>query len=227
MIDPATARFLSLVSHEFRTPLTVIQSSCDLLESYGDRWENDRRISHYRRIQSAVVDMTALLENTALLASFDAMGYRPTPERLVPGPFLGGLLESARSMAPDRTIESSWEPESMGFPVDQRLLQASVANLLSNALRFSGGPVEVGIAIRDSRLEVRVRDRGPGIAEEDRDRIWQPFERGAGTSGIPGVGLGLAIVARGTALCGGSAALLPRDGGGIEAVLSLEQGVIE
>ena len=215
------SRFLSLVSHEFRTPLTVIMSSCELLENYGDGWDEARRKSHFRRIQGSIADMTALLDNVSLLSRFDSGNHPVSTDSIS---LADTLLAIADETAPFRKdgqeLSISTFPESAVAPIDSRLLRAVATNLLANAFRFSpaGAPVHASLRLVPEGLELVVSDRGPGLPPGEEEVVWSAFERGSNSKGVPGSGLGLAIVRRCMELAAGCARLLPREGGGMDAV---------
>lgn len=214
-------RFLSLVSHEFRTPLTVIMSSCELLENYGDGWDEARRRSHYRRIQGSIADMTALLDNVSLLARLDSGRHAVLTDSVILAQALREIAEECASFRKDgQTLTTGSVPESETFPLDSRLLRAVASNLLANAFRFSpdGSRVHAEFRPVPRGVELVVSDGGPGLPPGEEELLWAPFERGSNAKGVPGSGLGLAIVRRCMELAGGTARLLPREGGGLEAV---------
>ena len=124
--------------------------------------------------------------------------------------------ECARSGA-----ELTGEPAQL--PGDPDLLRRLFRNLLENALRHGGGAVEVGVGERDRRIEVRICDRGPGVSEDERERIFEAFYRPARTreSGNGGTGLGLAIARQIAEQHKGQVSCQPRDGGGSCFVVSL------
>jgi two-component system osmolarity sensor histidine kinase EnvZ len=107
-------------------------------------------------------------------------------------------------------------------PLRGTAISRLLANLIDNALRHGAAPVEVGARLEGGRVVIEVSDRGPGIPPEQVDRLKRPFARGdPARSGIPGAGLGLAIVERIARLHSGTLELLPRPGGGTIARVSL------
>jgi signal transduction histidine kinase len=221
------SRFLSLVSHEFRTPLTVILSSCDLLENYGDSWEKPRRQSHFRRIQESVASMASLLDNVTLLSRLESGHQQVSPERISPDDLLSALdgeISPVVRTGQELVLSSLCGSEEVS--ADPRLLRAVLANLAVNALRFSprDGKIEVRLRVLPEGFEVSVSDRGTGLPPGEEARLWAPFERGSNCGGIPGSGLGLAIVRRCMELSGGTVALSPREGGGLVAVALFPRG---
>lgn len=215
--DPdVQTRFLSLVSHEFRTPLTVILSSAELLESYGDNMAAQRRQSHFRRIHAAVGAMTSLLDNVSLLARFESGRFELAQEPLQLSGVLASMIEETESFQRvGQTVEIHC-PSNTSAMADLRLLRACVVNLLSNALRFSAehSPVELEVRRRADGFDLLVMDRGQGFPWIEENRLWEPFERGTNATGVAGSGLGLPIVRRCAQLTGGTAELSAREGGG-------------
>ena len=110
----------------------------------------------------------------------------------------------------------------MQLPFARLAVRRAVSNLVDNALRYAGEPVEIGLQSGARSVAVEVRDRGPGIPGDQAERLKQPFTRlHAARSGPPGAGLGLAIVERIARAHGGSLELAPREGGGLVARLTL------
>ncbi len=221
-------RFLSLVSHEFRTPLTVILSSSELLEHYGLNWPEAKRQAHFLRIQGAVATMTSLLDNVAFLGRAESGRLENSPASFSARELLESVLEE---IAPLRGVgqKIAWEvsPPDAQVELDRRIVQAVVSNLVANALRFSPavGTVTISVTSEAGALSVSVDDEGDGVPQSESDRIWEPFERGSNSVGIPGSGLGLAIVRRCMELVGGEAVHLPNPSGrGTRAVATFPRG---
>ncbi|HNY30431.1 MAG TPA: HAMP domain-containing sensor histidine kinase [Fibrobacteria bacterium] len=215
--DPdVQTRFLSLVSHEFRTPLTVILSSTELLEGYGDSMPAQRKQSHFRRIHSAVGTMTALLDNVSLLARFDSGEFEPKREPLQLSGVVSSLLEEVEPFQKSGQDLHVRCPPGLVALLDLRLVRACLVNLLSNALRFSeeNSTIEIDVRPKDRGLLLSVADQGGAFPWSEADRLWEPFERGSNATGISGSGLGLSIVRRCATLSEGFADLSPRPGGG-------------
>lgn len=213
-------RFISLVSHEFRTPLTVILSSAELLEHYGAKWPEERRIQHLRKIHTAVVVMTTLLDNVGLYGRAESGSIENTPEPLDAAAMFREVLEDLRMSSPT-TIDLSLEDRggSRRPVVDAKLLRHVYLNLVGNAVRYSphATPVESSCFWEGDDWVLEVSDRGIGIPPADLDRVWERFQRGSNVDGIPGTGLGLAIVRRCAEIMGATVALRAREGTGTVA----------
>ena len=200
------SNFVSMVSHEFRTPLGIIMSSAEILQDYFDQLPADERTEHLKSIQKNTRRMGQLMEEVLLLGRFDAgkMDYQPKPLDL--RMFCQRLVEEVLSAADCR---SPIEIECPAFPVDasgdERLLRHILLNVLTNALKYSecGQPIRVTIH-QDGRDAVcRIIDRGIGIPESDREWLFNGFYRGRNVGQRPGTGLGLVIVKRCLDLHGG------------------------
>jgi signal transduction histidine kinase len=192
---------LANASHELRSPLARLRMR---LEMPGEGAEAGRRGEAERDI----AELDQLVGEILLASRLDA-GTEAQRKETVD---LLALLaeECARTGA-----ELSGSPAELQG--DPRLLRRLFRNLLENARRHGGGqPVEVDVQRQDERIEVRVCDRGPGVAEEERERIFEPFYRPAGTRETHegGAGLGLALVRQIAARHGGAVACLPHEGGG-------------
>jgi two-component system, OmpR family, osmolarity sensor histidine kinase EnvZ len=111
------------------------------------------------------------------------------------------------------------------FPIARMAVRRAIANLVDNALRYAGEPIEIEARTSLEGVAVEVRDRGPGIPPAEVERMKRPFTRlDNARSGASGAGLGLAIVERVARMHGGTLDLVPRDGGGLVARLSLNRG---
>lgn len=199
-------RFVSMTSHEFRTPLSVILSSAEMLETYAERWEHARRGEHLRRIQKHARALTELLDGLLLIGRTDAghREFRPGPVDL--DAVVAEVVEGQRPRAAGR-VELEVKASGVGHPLmlDARLLRHILDNLVSNGIKYTreGGKVSVGVAWERGRAEIVVEDSGLGIPRADLERLFQSFHRGGNVQGIPGTGLGLTIVKRAVTEHGG------------------------
>ncbi|MCC5897001.1 MAG: PAS domain S-box protein [Phormidium sp. BM_Day4_Bin.17] len=198
------SRFISMASHEFRTPLAVIKSCGQLLQRY--EWTREEQLEQLYDIQSAVGHMTELLDDVLTLAKSESGTLTFNPEPLDICEFCDKLLRQLRgSIARDRQL--SWEipQEPMLLNGDEKLLRQIFTNLVSNALKYSSleQPVQVRLVKYEQELVYCVRDKGIGIPPEDLPRLFESFHRAKNVGTIPGTGLGLAIVQRSVELHGG------------------------
>jgi signal transduction histidine kinase len=212
-------RFVAMTSHEFRTPLSVIMSSSDMLEAYAQRWSSDKKAEHFSRIRTAAVGMTRMLDAILLIGRSDAGALQLEPRPVELARFCAEVLSAVeQANAGAATILPSVPEQPQWIVADERMLQQVLENLLSNALKYSpqGKPVLCEVALRDGELLLRVQDSGIGIAEGDQRHLFETFARGGNVGGISGTGLGLAVVGRAVKLHGGSISVNSQLGVGSE-----------
>jgi PAS domain S-box-containing protein len=209
--------FVSMVSHEFRTPLGVIQSSAEILHDYLDRLAPDERQEHLASITKNTRRMAGLMEEVLVLGRLDAgkLPFDPSPVDLAV--LLTRLVDEAHS-ATDYLSPIELRAENLPalVRIDEKLVTHILSNLLSNAVKYSppGTPVEFSAQLRQHQLEFCVRDRGIGVPESDQPRLFEAFHRGANVGHRAGTGLGLVIVKRCVELHGGRLELKSRLGEG-------------
>lgn len=218
------SNFISMVSHEFRTPLGVILSSAEILDSYFEQLEPGERREHLQSIQRNTRRMAGLMEEVLVLGMVEAgkMEFKPLPLDL--RVFCQRLLEELQS-ATERKCPVVFEPKNVPTTAlaDERLLRHIFSNLIGNAIKYSsaGSPVEFEIRPEGRQAICVLRDRGVGIPIEDQERLFQAFHRGANVREVPGTGLGLTIVKRCVELHGGTLDLESRLGQGTTVTVSL------
>jgi PAS domain S-box-containing protein len=216
--------FFSMVSHEFRTPLAIIQSSAEILDDYPGQLENAERKGHLQSIRKNTQRMAALMEETLLIGSFDAgkMGFKPTPLEL--RTFVRRLVDEVLS-ATDRRCPIKFSLVEMPAKVqaDGRLLRHIFMNLLQNAVKYSdaGRLVQFEIESAGPDIVCTIRDQGIGILEADQEWLFSAFHRGRNVGGRPGTGLGLVIVKRCVDLHGGTIKVDSKLGEGTSVTLRL------
>lgn len=211
-------RFVSMVSHEFRTPLTTILSSADLLEFYLEEWPNekqDKKQQSLERIQTAAVNMTQLLEDVLFIGRAENHRLPFTPKPIDLSEFCQNIVEELQLSAGEETCinlthkiplhEADTTPLSQAC-MDEKLLRHILTNLLSNAIKYSpeGGEVDFELACHKSEAIFTIQDSGIGIPPEELPRLFQTFHRCGNVGNIPGTGLGLAMVKRSVDLHGGT-----------------------
>ncbi|MGQ9850747.1 MAG: PAS domain S-box protein [Aggregatilineaceae bacterium] len=200
-------RFVSMASHEFRTPLTTIVSSTEILERYFDRLEPDQKAKHFQRVRAASHHMTQLLDEVLLLgrAEADQLQFRPQQIDIVA--LAQEVLEQVQpGAAPGVRFEESFQCPQPVLWLDEKLMRHILTNLLSNAVKYSpqGGTVRFMLACTGQELLIRVQDEGIGIPPKDLEHLFEPFHRGENVGTIQGTGLGLAITKRAVDLHGGT-----------------------
>jgi two-component system, sensor histidine kinase and response regulator len=219
------SQFISIASHEFRTPLTVILSSTELLEIHAAKLTPEKRNVYIHRIQTAARHMTELLSDVLLIGKADAERVTVRSAPLDADALVATLLDDLRGSF---AASASFSVQTAGAPqpvtTDAKLLRAILQNLLSNAVKYSRGDrvtVTILIEYRGSGLEIAVADDGIGIPEKDQGNLFELFHRGSNTKSVPGTGLGLAIVKRFVKALGGSVRFQSSEGEGSRFTIAL------
>ncbi|MBN4006874.1 ATP-binding protein [Nostoc sp. LPT] len=193
--------FISTVSHEFRNPLTVVQTAVELMEMQGANLTDTKRGIYLKRIQGAVQSMEKLMEEVLFMGRAEA-------EKLIFNPAPLNLEQFCRELIEEFLIVKSsvceivftCHSENTSAVMDEGLLHYLFANLLSNAVKYSpqGGKIQFDL-ICDQIEKVAtfyIQDRGMGIPEPDQARLFESFYRASNVKSIQGTGLGLVIVKR-------------------------------
>lgn len=203
-------QLFSMVSHEFRTPLSLIMGSSQLLEEgLRDHIEPARLKSLYR-IQSSAKTMTQLLNDILMVARADAGALEFNPKWTEIQTFCLNLIEDFQvAHLSQQSIVFTHQGDRTHAFIDERLLYSILSNLLSNAVKFSPAhcPIRFSVFSHVHAITFEVRDEGIGIPEEEQSRLYDPFIRGSNVENTRGTGLGLAVVQRCVALHGGAIAL--------------------
>jgi two-component system sensor kinase FixL len=203
------SRFVSMASHEFRTPLSAIQLSASLIDKYAQPFKSDHINKHVGKIKNAVVNLTTILNDFLSLEKLEAGKVEPTFSTFDLVKLSEEITEEMQLMAKQNQhiIYQHTGKESM-VSLDQNLLKNCVFNLIANAIKYSGENtfIEFNTEINEGGCTVIIKDNGIGIPEKDQKHLFEPFFRAHNTGNIPGTGLGLNIVARYTYLMKGRVA---------------------
>ncbi|MDB5234396.1 MAG: histidine kinase [Hymenobacter sp.] len=203
------SRFVSMASHEFRTPLTAVLTSASLIEKYPTTEQQDKRLKHLERIKQSVNHLNDILEEFLSVGRIEEGKVEARPSRLsLPALVqdtvadVQGLLKAGQTIVQDVECHADvW--------LDPSLLRKILVNLLSNALKYSGenSVVSVRANCRERQLLLAVQDQGVGISQEDQEHLFERFFRARNVTNVPGTGLGLYIIGRYLELMHGSIAL--------------------
>lgn len=219
-VDADKARFLRHVSHELKTPLAALREGVALLQDgvAGPLSDNQREVARILHDNTATLQrrIEDLLQFNATAFAAQRLVRKPTEM----GALVAGLVEEQQLQWRARGVqvqlrclpEAAPEGGPLVADVDAALLGSAIANLLSNAIRYSpsGGQIHITLAQSGDGLFIDVADQGPGVPPEERERIFEPFFRGQQqpADGLPGTGIGLSIVAEAVAAHGGRVWLL-------------------
>jgi len=190
--------FVSMASHEFRTPLTIIDGQAQRLINLSDRISKSDIVDRAKRIRFAV-DRTnhvisRMLNAASILDGELNLYFHPEPMNLVP--VLREVCSTYREIAVGANIVEAFDMASVQIMGDEKLLFQAFSNILANALKYSptGAPIEINVTERAGRCMISVEDHGIGIPISDTERIFERFHRGSNTAGTAGTGIGLFLV---------------------------------
>jgi len=207
-LNDLRSRFVSMTSHEFRTPLAAILSASELIRDYSDRMPPEERLEILNSIGTGVQRMARMLDRALLIGQVDAqmLEFRPQQTDLLA--LCRDIVQEARFLLPKTNceIETQFSTEVSAGTFDAKLLRHILGNLLSNAIKYSpqGGKVSLDVSRQDGRTVFEVQDQGIGIPPEEIPHLFQSFHRASNVGDIQGTGLGLAIVKNSVELHGGS-----------------------
>jgi two-component system, OmpR family, sensor kinase len=190
--------FVSMASHEFRTPLGIIDGHAQRMISMRDRLTADELAERARKVRNAVRRMTQLIANligsSRLIDGRIGFNYHPTQVDLAA--IVREACHLQRELTPDAQLLDCLEKQPLMVYGDASLLSQVLGNLMSNAVKYSpnGAPVRVTGSQDGAHIAVVIEDRGMGIPDTDRERVFERYYRGSNTSGIVGSGVGLYLV---------------------------------
>jgi two-component system OmpR family sensor kinase len=210
--------FVSMASHEFRTPLTIIDGHAQRLITMKDRLSPEDLAERARKMRHAVRRMTHLIENLIdsmrVIDGDVSLYFHPSTVDIAA--LLHEVCQLQREIAPQAQILEDFTAPAAAMVGDVNLLFQVFSNLLSNAIKYSprGGLINVVLTSTESSIAVTVQDRGIGIPQADGDRLFERYYRGSNAQGIAGTGLGLYFVKTVVELHGGEVTAQSREGAG-------------
>jgi two-component system, OmpR family, sensor kinase len=210
--------FVSMASHEFRTPLTIIDGHAQRLNKLSERISVDEIVTRAGKMRAAVLRMVHLIDNlltsTRLLESGAGLYFHPQEVDL--RELVHDVCQLHRESSPGSTIMEELGARSLPMVGDPKLLSQVFDNLLSNAIKYSpgSGAVRITLQAEDGGLVAAVEDHGIGIPAVDVDRLFERYFRGSNVSGIVGTGVGLNLVKMVVDLHGGSVTVVSEESRG-------------
>ena len=205
-LNELKSSFVSIASHEFRTPLTTIVMSAEILEHHRDKLSQERQRQEFQRIKATVNRMTELIDDVLIISKAESRFQEFNPTSFNLEQFCRQLVEDIqRSTRSNHTIDFISKGVPLLSCMDESLLHHILTNLLSNAIKYSpkGGIVDFQVDCQDKDVRFQIKDSGIGIPPEDQKRLFETFHRAKNVGKIPGTGLGLSIVKRMVDLHGG------------------------
>lgn len=211
------SRFVSMASHEFRTPLGTILSSVSLIAKYTKEEQQPNRDKHIARIKSSVHNLTGILNDFLSLDKLEAGKVRFAPEDFELQPACDAVMENMKGLLkPGQEIVHEHSGKTGDVFLDKQLFHNILLNLLSNATKYSeaGHPIALSTNLTEKQLEVKVSDRGMGIPQEEQQHLFERFFRAKNATNIQGTGLGLNIVRKYVELLSGQISFQSTEGKG-------------
>lgn len=217
------SRFISTVSHEFRTPLSAVLSSAELLHQYGKKWSEEKFNSHTKKMIGAIDYLTNLLDNIFMISQMDISKLELSPSKVNLKELCAKIVDEFSSVnSPEHKIEFEYDSPNERYILDEKLFSLIISNLLTNAIKFSpdGGIIKLSLTQKD-KLVLKVSDEGIGILPEEQNKVTESFFRGKNAEAIAGSGLGLSIIKRAVELHHGDLKINNRNSKGVEVIITL------
>lgn len=190
------SRFITTISHDFRTPLTIILSSAEMLKVYLNKLSEEKIIKHLQRIENTVQNMAQLLDDILLLQKYEGQKIEFKPIQMEVVEFCVELVEEFKISTNKHHIYLNNQPLSIRGNLDPKILRQILSNLLSNAIKYSpqGGNIYVNLFKQRETVIFQVKDEGIGIPVTEQSQLFTSFYRATNVGNISGTGLGLSIV---------------------------------
>lgn len=218
------SRYLSIASHDLRTPLTAIQMSAEILEYHGEKIAKEKQIKHIKRIQASIHNMNELLEDLLIIsrAELGKLEFNPVSTQSLS--FFQKIYEEFQSIVTSKheliLTSQNLPPE---ITIDPKLLRHILTNLLSNAIKYSpnGGKIEFTVCCHNYQIIITIKDKGIGFPTSYQNSLFQEFERAQNVGKIKGTGLGLSIVKQAVDIHGGAIDIESHEAIGTTATVTL------
>ncbi len=197
-LNELKSRFINIVSHEFRTPLSVIMVSTDTLRKYHHRLTEERLQEKLRRIKHSVQHLTTLIENVLLLGKSDSDTLNLNLESFNIDSLLSDIIEQFKELPTTQQEITYKRTENCVLEIvaDKDLIRNVITNLISNACKYSaaGTTISISLSCHDQLLYLAIQDEGIGIPATDLPKLFTPFHRAANAKATQGTGIGLVTV---------------------------------
>ncbi|MCB9319645.1 MAG: PAS domain-containing sensor histidine kinase [Lewinellaceae bacterium] len=228
-LNELKTRFVSMASHEFRTPLSTILSSASLINKYTDGEHQEKREKHITKIKNSVAHLTNLLNDFLSISKIEEGKLRLQMENIEINNFCQDIIEEiSLTVKSGQQVTCTLLPEPTVYKLDKTMIRAILYNLLSNASKYSPENATIELQLRkDGRgLEIGVMDEGIGIPELEQKHLFDRFFRASNAGSIQGTGLGLHIVKRYVDLIHGNITFTSREfkGSAFYVKLPLQNG---
>jgi PAS domain S-box-containing protein len=222
-LNELKSRFVSMASHEFRTPLSAVLSSAYLLSRYTKEEEQPQREKHIQRIVASVTSLTEILNDFLSVGKIEEGDIHANFRSYDIKEQMHDVMQDVQHLLKkEQQIKYEHIGKSQTVFLDQSMMKHIVTNLLSNAVKFSneGSEIRLNTEIKGKKIIVSVKDQGIGIPDEDRKDLFRRFFRSSNVTNIQGTGLGLHIVHKYTELMGGNIDLESKIGDGTKFTIT-------
>ncbi|MEJ5245755.1 MAG: ATP-binding protein [Bacteroidota bacterium] len=225
-LNKLRTQFISMVSHEFRTPLTTIMLSADMLGKYYDKIHPEERQKQIERIKETIQKMTNLMENLLVIGRIDSGNFQFKPKECNLEQLCSNLIKNAEfNSGFSHKINFNINGNCKNAIVDDQLVSFALNNLLSNAIKYSPNSkvIDFTVNCNEQMIEFIVTDYGIGIPEEEQHLLTQSFYRASNVGQISGYGLGMSIVSRAVEAHCGQIEINSKPGSGSTFIVKLPQ----
>ncbi len=227
-LNELKSRFVATASHQFRTPLTVIQANMGVL-TMSSEWINEESKDKFNRISnritSQITRMTEMMDEVLTLSKIRSGGTPVMKDRFDVVEICQKLIHNFNEIENSDKVEIHISGEPRAIYIDERLFEDAISNFISNGIKYSPKEesVRVELNFTDSALEITISDKGIGIPKKELDRFFEPFFRGTNAKNIEGTGLGTSIAKEYIELLGGNTTVKSEEGKGTEVQIKLNE----
>jgi PAS domain S-box-containing protein len=203
-INELKTAFVSIASHELRTPITIVMSSIILIEKYLELGQYEKQKRHIDRIKSSVDHFTSILDDFLSLDKLERGIVRVIKEKVDIQWVMRAVIEEMGGMLkPGQQINYSHAGNGEAI-LDKKIVRNILVNLLSNAIKYSDSVIDLSTEVGAGQVTIQVKDQGIGIPEQEQQHLFKRFYRAKNVEHIQGTGLGLSIVERYLQFMGGT-----------------------
>ena len=214
-LNELKSRFVSMASHEFRTPLSTILSSVALIAKYENTEQQDKRMKHVERVKAAVVNLTGILNDFLSLSKIEEGKIQIDKSELDIDALCSDIVDELKGLLKEgQEIKLKETGNRKTIVTDPRIIKNVMFNLVSNAIKYSEDLIELEIEYGEGNFIIHVKDSGIGIPEAEQALLFDRFFRASNVEMIQGTGLGLNIVKRYVSLLHGDINFKSKEGKG-------------
>ena len=224
-LNEVRSRFVAMVCHEFRNPLNNIAFLVSSLMRYSRQLSQNQKNEYLLDIEANIDRMTQMTDELLIISKIDNESINLKAGMLDLVEFCQRLITEFKKTHGKSNIKYNCNVSELKVKIDERLLWSVIVNLLSNAVKYSPHKAEINLYLeaKGDRFTVAIEDRGIGIPQQDKNRVFEPFYRGKNVSNIPGTGLGLHIVKKFVKILGGQITISSQENQGtkVEVIILL------